>query len=1187
MIPSPTHAPSASGKNMIPSLEDSPAGILLKLLCASPLPLSTRELGVRLRLHHVRLQDHEVGCILRNLVNEGKINFRMGRWGAVAFPEAVKTDPFSAAFPLLSNETLSILGPKIQAYASEIPHDETEIESEIDKSGINLYSGRWGTFRKLVAYYRQCVRQEEGADASAFQNEAGKSFLYLRKIGRWYPRPGIRWQTIIPLGPYLSPLLNSIPAKSEDQDLVVGYPIQAYFKEKEDEPNVAVIRPIFFLTVAARIAQNGLVISCEDPRPEINLEWLEFAFSRNLDRQRSFLSGCGFLNRGLQIDEPPGLERGQFIPGLDTLVAALSAFIPEKIREPLQIESIPEDALREPFSSGIYNRAVVMLAKRTKYTATLLKELATIGGASDEMLDRTALRHFFLPDREQSNQEEIMHESIVADVAPLNGDQRQATASLLIRDVSVITGPPGTGKSQVVSGTIANARLRGQTVLFASRNHKAIDAVIDRLCDPETGPLIVRTNSKDDPNLNYTFSHAIRDLLAAQPRLEASERLERAHEDLTGLLEERAKNASLAHKVADAGTSLGEIEERKSFLGRDIPKEMANFLDVKPERFPLKAVEKVIRTAYVLNRLLAAPSFANKLLVALRIWAIQPTYRSARRRLGLIPGSPKLPPMLGRSSLKSPIPILSQIERALEYARLQISCKPYEQILRELPRLELLAAVVSDLSHRIHEVSLRAMPLDLDSRRNLEEGVNREQLDGLRAALNAMRTGLDEATIRKETIRVIEEQAPQVLKAFPCWAVTNLSAGSRIPLVPGLFDLAIIDEASQSDIPSAIPILFRARRAGVVGDPLQLSYASRLTTAKDTMLRRQVGLKRVEDVRFAYTESSLYDLFAGTNRVEPVFLCETYRSVADIANYSSRTFYGGRLKVATNESRLIRPQGMAKGIHWTEIKGEIQSGGGSGCTCREEMDVVLHIMKTLLLENNFFGTVGVVTPFRQQANRLRDALLESDSQLYEALLRSKVHVDTAHGFQGDERDVIIFSLCGGPDMPAGSLSFLRETGNLFNVAASRARAVLHIVGNREWAKKCGIRHIEQLATPHKSQPGTPQQGPWYPHESPWEEKLYLALLENGLKPRVQFPVSWRRLDLALIREGDSPLKIDIEVDGDCHRNPDGTRKIDDLWRDVQLQGMGWKIMRFWTYRLREEMSVCVEEIKKAYGATHA
>jgi len=64
-------------------------------------------------------------------------------------------------------------------------------------------------------------------------------------------------------------------------------------------------------------------------------------------------------------------------------------------------------------------------------------------------------------------------------------------------------------------------------------------------------------------------------------------------------------------------------------------------------------------------------------------------------------------------------------------------------------------------------------------------------------------------------------------------------------------------------------------------------------------------------------------------------------------------------------------------------------------------------------------------------------------------MEPKFLVSTAHGFQGDERDLILFSLCGGPDMPDGAKTFLRENPNLFNVAVSRARAVLHIVGNRE------------------------------------------------------------------------------------------------------------------------------------------
>ncbi|MFC1491760.1 AAA domain-containing protein, partial [Nitrospinota bacterium] len=502
--------------------------------------------------------------------------------------------------------------------------------------------------------------------------------------------------------------------------------------------------------------------------------------------------------------------------------------------------------------------------------------------------------------------------------------------------------------------------------------------------------------------------------------------------------------------------------------------------------------------------------------------------------------------------------------------------------LRGLPEINTLTERILDLSERLTALYPRTNSLDLENRQGFPEGTDREELGGLRTALRALRTGLTDGHFIAETQQTLRERSHLILDRMPCWAVTNLSAGSRIPLVGGLFDLAIVDEASQSDIPSAIPILFRAKRAGVVGDPFQLTHCSKLSIGRDAMLRQRTGIIRIRDLRCAYTESSLYDLFAGTNDAKPIFLSETYRSAFGIADYSNQTFYGDRLRVATDQGKLRVPQGMKSGIHWTEIAGEIKAGGGSGCICLEEVDEIVQLIHSMLAENNFRGTLGVVTPFRQQANRLQDALYGGEIP-YQLLEQACVHVDTAHGFQGDERDVILLSLCAGPDMPRGSRSFLRETGNLFNVAVSRARAVLHVVGNREWAKNCGIHHIQNLARERGRIMREPKLGgPWHPHESPWEKKLFEALVDAGLKPVPQYAVSGRRLDLALLRTDDRTVKIDIEVDGDCHRNPDGSRKEDDIWRDIQLQGMGWKVLRFWVYQLREDMNPCVRKIRGAW-----
>src|SRR5262245_15807752 len=83
--------------------------------------------------------------------------------------------------------------------------------------------------------------------------------------------------------------------------------------------------------------------------------------------------------------------------------------------------------------------------------------------------------------------------------------------------------------------------------------------------------------------------------------------------------------------------------------------------------------------------------------------------------------------------------------------------------------------------------------------------------------------------------------------------------------------------------------------------------------------------------------------------------------------------------------------------------------------------------------------------------------------------------------------IILFSLCGGPDMPRGATIFLRENPNLFNVAVSRARAVLHIVGNREWALNCGVSFIEKLA--ERTLPESKRPTQREPYQSPREKVL--------------------------------------------------------------------------------------------------
>lgn len=71
-------------------------------------------------------------------------------------------------------------------------------------------------------------------------------------------------------------------------------------------------------------------------------------------------------------------------------------------------------------------------------------------------------------------------------------------------------------------------------------------------------------------------------------------------------------------------------------------------------------------------------------------------------------------------------------------------------------------------------------------------------------------------------------------------------------------------------------------------------------------------------------------------------------------------------------------------------------------------------------------------------------------------------VDTVHKFQGDEKDIIIFSSVISQDTPYGAIVFLKNTGNLFNVAITRARSILIVVGDIDYCSSCNVPYMEHF-----------------------------------------------------------------------------------------------------------------------------
>ena len=1132
-------------------------------------PKTAKEIRIKLLRTGRKIPEYLITRTLRSLLSEDKVRYKGGRW--------------------MNNETFSQSNTIQTGYPSRIVELPTlsdaaeEVLPNANKPDPEFEDGTWSKFRNLISYYSECLRNEEGADASSFIDDIGKKYMYATGVGGWTPVTGKSWSYGIPLGDYNQDFVESILNQNNiDNIVVVGYPVEAVCLKSNNGPDTRIIRPVFQYIMNTKFTDNSLNISTSNSQPELSLEWMKYALN-DYSKQFHFLSHCGLINQSRAIDEPIGFTSDDVRPSLDELTKRLSSFMPKKIREPLNPRSVNGHSIPSDFKNGIYNKAVIMIGKRTRYTQTLLKELNIIKSQSDEVLNKTALKHIFTKSvlDNESAEPKPPHEETVSDALLMNAEQRESVDSILNEDITVVTGPPGTGKSQVVMGAVANARIQDKSVLFASRNHKAIDAVVDRLKDQNGGSLIVRTNSKNDPNMKFTFKDAINELQMESHDADALRKYKQKKSQLNKRLVKRGEYAISLNKIWELRDEIGDLEDKISWLKEEIPGKTISVLEKSYQNFITKELENFDQIIKLVKKYTVNKSDSNWVNYFFDWVSVLRSWVSLNKSLEKIlkDNIEPFPPLRYKDLSDIDIKLLGDIKSFIEYSNAIV---PLETKLKDFPETSDLIEKIKDLNKYIEEHTSMLLTLHSTSHSGLiPDGEDRESLASLKNALTQQNRGFENHQQRDEVEKRLLKYIPILLKNYPCWAVTNLSVGSRIPIAPAIYDISIIDEASQCDIASAIPIMYRSKSATVVGDPNQLSHVSKLNISKDSLLRNSAGLAELDDMRYSYRETSLFDLFASNNIVSSHLLKETYRSTVDITEYSNQTFYRGSLRVATNESKLNIPRGASAGIHWTETSGPVVSAGGSGCVSESEIDTIHDLVKTILVDNNYNGTLGVVTPFRQQQKRLLDRIYDTDIP-HNRLLESEIIIDTAHGFQGDEKDVMIFSLCSGPDMPRGSMHFIKEKSHLFNVAVSRARAVLHIVGNKEWALGCGINHIVNLAKPPKKDIVDPKKSNWAPHESPWEKELYEALRKKGIKTIPQYPASGRRLDLALINKK-AGLKIDIEVDSDqWHRNPDGSRKKGDHWRDIYLMGMGWTIMRFWVYNLKENMDKCVAKIEKVW-----
>jgi hypothetical protein len=283
--------------------------------------------------------------------------------------------------------------------------------------------------------------------------------------------------------------------------------------------------------------------------------------------------------------------------------------------------------------------------------------------------------------------------------------------------------------------------------------------------------------------------------------------------------------------------------------------------------------------------------------------------------------------------------------------------------------------------------------------------------------------------------KLVENFQNELFNLVPCWLTSPETASAIFPMDENpLFDLVIFDEASQCFAEKGIPAMYRGQQVVVVGDRQQLTpndlYAARWEEPTDAEIR--------EDVT-AQEAVSLLDL--AQNYLPSVRLEGHYRSQSlDLIDFSNQHFYEGRLKMLPNFAQANRHE---PAIRYRHVEGVWEQQANA-----VESATVVELVRELTQQQPD-KRLGVITFNRQQQERIQDDL-EQDAQGQGWTIPDTLFVKNIENVQGDERDIIIFSIAYAPNaqgkmtMQFGSLNTAGGENRL-NVAVTRAREQVYVV----------------------------------------------------------------------------------------------------------------------------------------------
>ncbi len=285
-----------------------------------------------------------------------------------------------------------------------------------------------------------------------------------------------------------------------------------------------------------------------------------------------------------------------------------------------------------------------------------------------------------------------------------------------------------------------------------------------------------------------------------------------------------------------------------------------------------------------------------------------------------------------------------------------------------------------------------------------------------------------------------KENILKLQKIFPVIVTTCISA-HRLGKPEPMFDMVIMDEASQCNIAVSLVPIIRGESLMLVGDPQQLSPVILLDELTNEKLKKRYAVAKEYD----YRKNSIYKTYLSCDAVsDETLLHDHYRCHRSIIGFNNRKYYNSRLRILS-ESREDTPL-----VYMDMPQAQADQKNTAPAEARE-------IARYAAINRD--KEIGVITPFVNQKKLIEEELARANV--------TNVSCGTVHAFQGDEKDVILFSTAVTERTQAGTYEWLKNNRELINVATSRAKDRLILLSSRKdlerLHKKDGEDDLYELA----------------------------------------------------------------------------------------------------------------------------